>query len=67
MLQAGRSWVRFQMRSLDFSVDLLFTAALLPWGSLKPLTEMSTRNLPGSQGRPARKADSLPAMCEPIV
>jgi hypothetical protein len=25
-------------------------------GSTQPLTEMSTRNLPGGKGRPARKA-----------
>jgi hypothetical protein len=31
------------------------------------LTEMSTRNLPGVKGRPARKADNLTAICEPIV
>jgi hypothetical protein len=31
------------------------------------LTEMSTRNLPGGKGRPARKADNLTAICEPIV
>jgi hypothetical protein len=35
--------------------------------STQPLREMSTRNLPGSKGRPARKADSLTAICEPIV
>jgi hypothetical protein len=35
-------------------------------GSTKPLTEMSTRNLPWGKGRPARKAD-LTAICEPIV
>jgi hypothetical protein len=28
--------------------------------STQPLTEMSTRNLPGSKGRPARQADNLP-------
>jgi hypothetical protein len=33
-------------------------------GSTKPLTEMSTRNLPGSKGRPAHKADNLTAVCE---
>jgi hypothetical protein len=33
----------------------------------KPLTEMSTRILPGGKRRPARKADNLTAMCEPIV
>jgi hypothetical protein len=31
------------------------------------LTEMSTGNLPGGKGRPARKADNLIANCEPIV
>jgi hypothetical protein len=35
-------------------------------GSTQPLTEMSTRNLPGGKGRPARKAE-LTAICEPIV
>jgi hypothetical protein len=32
-----------------------------------PLTEMSTRKIPGGKGRPARKADDLTAICEPIV
>jgi hypothetical protein len=39
-------------------------------GSTQPLTEMSTRNLPeggGDKERPARKADNLTAICEPIV
>jgi hypothetical protein len=36
-------------------------------GSTQPLTEMSTRNLPGGKGRQARKADNLTAICEPIV
>jgi hypothetical protein len=36
-------------------------------GSTQPLTEMSTRNLPGVKGRPARKADNLTAINEPIV
>jgi hypothetical protein len=34
-------------------------------GSTQLLTEMSTRNLPGGKGRPARKADNLTAICEP--
>jgi hypothetical protein len=36
-------------------------------GSTQPLTEMSTRNLPGCKVRPARKADNFIANCEPIV
>jgi hypothetical protein len=35
--------------------------------STQPLTEMSTRNLPGGKGRQARKTDILTAVCEPIV
>jgi hypothetical protein len=35
--------------------------------ALEPLTEMSTRNLSGGKGRPARKAGNLTAICEPIV
>jgi hypothetical protein len=36
-------------------------------GSTQSLTEMITRNLPGAKGHPARKADSLTAICEPTV
>jgi hypothetical protein len=36
-------------------------------GSTQPLTEMSTRNLPGGKGRPVREADNLTAICKPIV
>jgi hypothetical protein len=35
--------------------------------STQPLTEMSSRNLPGGEGRVARKADNLTAISEPIV
>jgi hypothetical protein len=35
MLKAGKSRIRFPMRSLDFAIDLIFPAALLwPWGQL---------------------------------
>jgi hypothetical protein len=35
-------------------------------GSTQPLTEMSTRDIPGGKGRPARKSDNLAALCELI-
>jgi hypothetical protein len=35
--------------------------------STQPLTEMTTRDIPGGKGRPARGADNLTAFCEPIV
>jgi hypothetical protein len=35
--------------------------------STQPLTEMSIMNLPAGIGRPARKADILTAIFEPIV
>jgi hypothetical protein len=67
MLQAGRSRFRFLMRSLDLSTELILPAALWPLGPAEPLTEMSTRNRPWGKGRPARKAENLSAICEPIV
>jgi hypothetical protein len=66
MLQTGRSRVRFPIRSLDLSIDLILPAALWPWGRIS-LTEMSTRNLPGGKGRQAREADNLTAISEPII
>ena len=36
----GRSRV-----SLEFFIDIILQAALWPWGSTQPLTEMSTRNI----------------------
>jgi hypothetical protein len=36
-------------------------------GSTQPLTEMGTRNRAGGKGRPAREADNLTAIYEPIV
>jgi hypothetical protein len=35
-------------------------------GSTQPLTEMSTRNLYGVKEQPAREADNLNAICNPI-
>jgi hypothetical protein len=66
MLQAGKPNVRFQMRSLIFFKLPNTSSRTTALGSTQPLTEMSTRNLPGGKRRPARKADNLTAVCEPI-
>jgi hypothetical protein len=66
MIQAERSRVRFLMRSLNVSIDLILAVALRPWGSIQPLKVMSTRNLPGGKGLPARRAD-VTAICELIA
>jgi hypothetical protein len=36
-------------------------------GSTQPVTEMISRNLPGGKERPAREADNLTVICDPIV
>jgi hypothetical protein len=43
------------------------SSRIMALGLSQPLIEMSTRNLPGDKGRPARKADNLTAICEPSV
>jgi hypothetical protein len=43
------------------------TSRIMAAAWTQPLTEMSTRNLPGGKGRPARKFDNLTAIYEPIV
>jgi hypothetical protein len=35
--------------------------------STQPLTEMSTRNLPGGKGRLGRMGDNVTAICELII
>jgi hypothetical protein len=67
MLQVRRSRVRFLMRSLDFFNLHNPSSCTMALGLTHPLREMSTRNLPGGKGRPARKAETLTAVCEPIV
>jgi hypothetical protein len=49
MLQAGRSRVRFPMRSLDF-FNLPNPSSCTSLGSIRPITEMSARNFPGGKG-----------------
>jgi hypothetical protein len=66
MLQAGRSPVRVpdEVDFLNLPNPSSHTMAL---GLTQPLTQMSTRNLPGGKKWPARRADSLAIVCEPNV
>jgi hypothetical protein len=43
------------------------SSRIMALGSTQPLTEMSTRNLPGDKEGPVRKADNLAAICEPTT
>jgi hypothetical protein len=43
------------------------SSRIMALGSTQPLTEMSTRNLPGDKKRPARRAGNFAAIYEPIV
>jgi hypothetical protein len=64
--QAGRLWVRVS-RWISFFNLPNPSSRTMGRGPTQHVTEMSTRNLPGGKGRPARKADSLTAIYEPIV
>jgi hypothetical protein len=65
MLQAGRSWVRIPMRSLNFSMYLpnAFSHTRNLWLT-QSLTEMSIRNVSGGKAWQAHKADNLTAICQ---
>jgi hypothetical protein len=67
MLQARRSRVRFHDGVIGFFCWSNSFSSIMAPESTQPLTEMSTRKLPGGKGRPACKADNLTAICEPIV
>jgi hypothetical protein len=47
MLEAGRSRVRFPMKSLEFFDLSNPSSRTMAMGLTQPLTEMSTKNLPG--------------------
>jgi hypothetical protein len=66
MLQARRSRVRVLMRWIFFNWPNP-SSRTMTLGSTQPLTEMSTRDLPGGKGWPVRKADDLTAIYEAIV
>jgi hypothetical protein len=44
-----------------------FSSRSMALGLTEPLTEISTRKIPGGKGRRVRKADNITAICEPIV
>jgi hypothetical protein len=70
-----RSWLRYYTTSREVAGSIPDVIEFFSWPnpssctmvlrSTQPLTKM--RNLPGDKGRPARKADNLTVICEPIV
>jgi hypothetical protein len=66
MLQAGKSRDQI-LNEVDFFNLPNASSRTMALGSTQSLTEMSTRNIPGGEGRQARKADNLTAICDPIV
>jgi hypothetical protein len=66
MLQAGRLPVQVP-DEVDFFNVPNPSSHTMALGSTQPLTEMSTRNLPGGKKQPVRMADNLAAICEPNV
>jgi hypothetical protein len=66
MLQAGRSPVRVP-DEVDFFNLPNPSSRNMALGLTQPLTEMSTRNLPGDKKRPAHRTDNLAAICESNV
>jgi hypothetical protein len=60
MLQARRSPVRVPDEVNIFNLPNPSNRTMA-----QPLTEMSTRNLPGGKKRPARRVDNLASNCEP--
>jgi hypothetical protein len=66
MLQAGRPWIRVPMKGI-FSNWPNPSSRSMALESTQILTKMNTKNLSGGKRRPARNADNLTTICEPIV
>jgi hypothetical protein len=60
---------KLEGRRFEFRMRWIFSiySRTMALGLTQPLTEMSTRNLSGGKKRPARRADNLAAIYEPIV
>jgi hypothetical protein len=65
-VQAGKSPFRIP-DEVDFFNISNPSSRIMALGSTQPLTEMNTRNVPGSKKRPARRADNLATIYEPNV
>jgi hypothetical protein len=57
----------YQDKRPDQVSNYISSRCTMALGSTQPLTEMSTRSLPGGKGQPAHKAENLTVICEPIV
>jgi hypothetical protein len=66
MLQAGRFRVRFQVRSLNILIGLIFVVVLLPWDWLNLEQEWVSGMFLWDKARPVLKAHDLITFCELI-
>jgi hypothetical protein len=66
MLQTGSSPVRLP-DEVDFFNLPNPSSLTMALALTQPLTEISTKNVPGGKKRPGRRADNLVAIREPIV
>jgi hypothetical protein len=64
MLQTGISRIRFPMRSLDFSIDLVLPVALWPWGWLSLQQKWLPEIISGANGRRVRLTTAPPPVSQ---
>jgi hypothetical protein len=67
MLQAGRFTASNSSEIIGFIQFTIPSSHTMAVWLTQPLTEMSTRNIPGGKVQLARKADNLTAISVPIV